>query len=169
MPFFPLLLRTIRTSILLESKRFLAALKFKFALNRTTQEGSPFKRRVFVDRSVPVVDKHQWITVPAGLLEWRVYRGHSIGEQKHAKAKRSHVQRAGISLSTMTQQPLNLLNTHRLQPERVLCSPRRALHCQIFTLLFSSPLPSNPFLGAAKVWSHTGSDLAADQRSKRGD
>lgn len=57
----------------------------------------------------------------AGLLEWVVYRGHSIGEQKHAKAKRSHVQRAGISLSTMTQQPLNLFNTRRLQPERVLC------------------------------------------------
>lgn len=60
----------------------------------------------------------------AGLLEWIVYRGHSIGEQKHAKAKKSHVQRAGISLSTMTQQPLNLFNTRRLQPERVLCSSR---------------------------------------------
>lgn len=59
-----------------------------------------------------------------GFLEWIVYRRHSIGEQRHAKAKKSHVQRAGISLSTMTLQPLNLFNTRRLQPERVLCSSR---------------------------------------------
>lgn len=80
----------------------------------------------------------------AGLLEWIVYRGHSIGEQKHAKAKKSHVQRAGISLSTMTQKPLNLFNTSRLQPERVLCSSQElstAKYLLCCSALHSQSLP----------------------------
>lgn len=99
----------------------------------------------------------------AGLLEWIVYRGHSIGEQKHAKAKKSHVQRAGISVSTMTQQPLNLFNTHRLQPERVLCSSREPSTAKY--LLCCSALIPNPVLWSARrCFSHgSGSSSWADR------
>lgn len=68
----------------------------------------------------------------------------STGEQKHAKAKRSRVHRAGISVSTMTQQPLNLFKTAGLEAERVLRSSRELSTAKYLLLLFSSPLPPIP-------------------------
>lgn len=91
--------------------------------------------------------------------QWRVYRGHSIKEPKHAKAKRSHVHRATISLSTMTQQPLNLFNTHCFQAERLLCGsrePSRAkylLCCSDDPPVLHTAAPSTPGL-ASRLLQH---------------
>lgn len=86
------------------------------------------------------------------VAEWRVYRGHSIKEPKHAKAKRSHVHRARISLSTMTQQPLNLFNTHGLQAERLLCGSREPSRAKYLLCCSDDPQSSSQLRHHRPAW-----------------
>ena len=97
-----------------------------------------------------VVDKHWEDYSTAGWLKCLVYRDHSTGERKHAKAKKSHVQRAGLSLSTMTQQPLNLFNTRGLQPEWALCSSQELSKAKY--LLCCSALHSQSLLSHMEIF-----------------
>lgn len=86
------------------------------------------------------------------VAEWRVYRGHSIKEPKHAKAKRSHVHRARISLSTMTQQPLNLFNTQRLQAESLLCGSREPSRAKYLLCCSDDPQSSSQLRHHRPAW-----------------
>ena len=155
-----LVLRTLRTSVSHQTNTFQQLLRFAI-----TKNSLPLPLHI-MSLCVCVCTQRSpsgWQTPAdystAGWLEWIVYRGHSIGEQKHAKAKRSHVQRAGISLSTMTQKPLNLFNTHRLQPERVLCSSQE-LSTAKYLLCCSAPHSPIPFSAKWRFFSH-GSGLSS--------
>lgn len=81
------------------------------------------------------------------VAEGRVYRGHSIKEPKHAKAKRSHVHRA-----RMTQQPLNLFNTHGLQAERLLCGSREPSRAKYLLCCSDDPQSSSQLRHQRPAW-----------------
>lgn len=137
-------LRTLRTLRILENK--LNDATFEITLAVTTQ--ASFEHPVWAHTGLQWWTNTGGITVRRVLLEWR---GTRFGEQQHAKAKRSHVQRAGIFSCPQwpRSKPLNLFNTPQASAQRgSSCSlqPPRALHCQIFTLVCSAlraPIPSS--------------------------
>lgn len=81
----------------------------------------------------------------AGLLEWIVYREHSIGEQKHAKAKKSHVQRAGIfSVHNDPAAPLIYLTPTGFSQRGSSAAPKSSPLPNIYSVVqLSIPNPSS--------------------------
>lgn len=68
-------------------------------------------------------------------------------ESKNTQNQREVMSKgAGISVSTMTQQPLNLFNTRGLQPERVLCSSESSPLPNIYSVVQPSMSRSRPRL-----------------------